>query len=85
MSSTSTEGTTVTGKGQVTIPKSIRRRFGIRKGSRVVFTVVDDCVDLRLVNPRLEHPQSGFGMLKSSRKSVPVNLDPAALVDEESQ
>lgn len=28
---------TVTSKGQVTLPASVRRRLGLRKGSRIVF------------------------------------------------
>ncbi|MFO7572198.1 MAG: AbrB/MazE/SpoVT family DNA-binding domain-containing protein [Gaiellaceae bacterium] len=35
---------TVTSKGQLTIPKSVREALGIHKGDRVVFRVEDDCV-----------------------------------------
>jgi AbrB family looped-hinge helix DNA binding protein len=31
------EVATVTSKGQVTLPASVRRRLGLRKGSRIVF------------------------------------------------
>ena len=33
---------TVTSKGQVTIPKPVRDRLGIRPGSKVDFEVADD-------------------------------------------
>jgi AbrB family looped-hinge helix DNA binding protein len=39
--------TTVTSQRQVTIPKDVRRRFGIRQGSRVEFNAVGDDVELR--------------------------------------
>lgn len=35
---------TVTSKGQVTLPASIRRRLGIREGSRIVFLEDDEGV-----------------------------------------
>jgi AbrB family looped-hinge helix DNA binding protein len=35
---------TVTSKGQLTIPKSVREALGIDKGDRVVFRVEDGCV-----------------------------------------
>ena len=35
---------TVTSKGQVTVPQSIRRRLGIRPGDRLSFAVRDDGV-----------------------------------------
>jgi antitoxin PrlF len=34
--------TTVTSKGQVTIPKAVRDRLGIVPGSRVAFELADD-------------------------------------------
>jgi AbrB family looped-hinge helix DNA binding protein len=36
---------TVTSKGQITIPASIREQFGIRAGSRVHFFVTDDGIE----------------------------------------
>ena len=72
--------TTVTSKGQVTIPKDVRRRFGIRQGSRVEFSVVGDHVELRVVSRAAEAKPSGFGLLKSKRRTVPADLDPASLI-----
>lgn len=40
----------VTSKGQVTIPREVRRRLGIEAGTEVDFEVVDDAV--RLVRRR---------------------------------
>jgi AbrB family looped-hinge helix DNA binding protein len=40
----------VTEKGQVTIPKDVRDRFGIGAGSEVVFEVENDEIVVRKVN-----------------------------------
>jgi AbrB family looped-hinge helix DNA binding protein len=74
------ETTSVTSKGQVTIPKALRQRLGIRQGSKVAFTLKDDHVEIRVVSAPARVPSSGFGMLKSKRAAVPVDLDPASLL-----
>lgn len=74
------ETTTVTSKGQVTIPHQVRRKLGIRKGSKVEFTVVGDHVELHLVSRPAEAIESGFGMLKSKRPAVSADFDPASLL-----
>lgn len=72
--------TSVTSKGQVTIPKQVRQQLGIRKGSKVEFLVVGDHVELRISSSPAHIAESGFGLLKSKRKSVPVCFDPAELM-----
>jgi len=42
----------VTERGQVTIPKAIRARMGIRPGQEIEFTVEDGRLLLRPVTPR---------------------------------
>lgn len=39
----------VTEKGQVTIPKEIRDKLGIRPGSQVDFLLVEDHIEVRLL------------------------------------
>jgi len=73
------ETCSVTSKGQVTIPKSVRQQLGIRQGSKVEFSLVGDHVEVRVKSTPVAVPESGFGMLKSRRKAVPVDFDPAAL------
>jgi AbrB family looped-hinge helix DNA binding protein len=73
------EPTSVTSKGQVTIPKELRQRLGIRQGSRIEFLWVGDEVVMRVRSLPAAPSNSGFGLLKSRRKAVPVDLDPAAL------
>ena len=70
----------VTSKGQVTIPKTVRQKLGIRAGSKVQFRVVGDHAELTMVSAPADVPTSGFGMLKSTRKSVPANFDVASLL-----
>lgn len=73
--------TSVTSKGQVTIPKEIRRQLGIRQGSRIEFTCVGDRVEMRVKSTPSCAAGSGFGMIKSSKTSIPADFDPAALLE----
>lgn len=74
------DATSVTSKGQVTIPKELRQRLGIRQGSKIEFALVGNEVVLRVRSSPAAEPTSGFGLLKSRRAAVPADLDPAALV-----
>ncbi|MGP1677341.1 MAG: AbrB/MazE/SpoVT family DNA-binding domain-containing protein [Burkholderiales bacterium] len=74
------ETTSVTSKGQVTIPKPLRQHLGLRQGSKVEFVLVGDRVELRVVSTPANLPASGFGMLKSKRVAMPANFDPAGLL-----
>lgn len=74
------ESTSVTSKGQVTIPKEVRQRLGIRAGTRIEFLIVNDHVEMRVSSSPSEIAESGFGMLKSRRSSVPADFDPASLL-----
>lgn len=76
------ENLSVTSKGQVTIPKHIRQKLGIRAGSRVAFRLVGDHAELEVVNAPAEVDGSGFGLLSSRRKSVPADFDVAALATD---
>ncbi len=70
----------VTSKGQVTIPKSVRQRLGIRRGSKIEFALVGDHIEMRVKSAPQDVPTSGFGMLKSQRPAVPADFDPATLL-----
>jgi AbrB family looped-hinge helix DNA binding protein len=73
--------TSVTSKGQVTIPKELRQQLGIRQGSRIEFSRVGDHVVMRVKSTPYDNASSsGFGMLKSRRTAVPTDFDPATLV-----
>jgi len=73
--------TSVTSKGQVTIPKEIRRQLGIRQGSRIEFICIGDRVEMRVKSTPTGVAGSGFGLVKSSKPSVPADFDPAALLE----
>ena len=70
----------ITSKGQVTIPKALRQQFGLARGSRVSFALVGDHIELRPWKPEHPLPESGFGLLKTSRPAVPADFDPASLL-----
>ncbi len=71
--------TSVTSKGKITIPKNLREQFGISKGSQVLFHIVGNRIELQ-VSSKPVSKNNGFGMLKSNRKTVPNNFDPAKLL-----
>ena len=76
--------TSVSSKGQVTIPKSLRQRLGIRQGSRIEFSLVGDHVELRVHSSPVEVPASGFGMLTSRKRAIPSDFDAASLLKRRS-
>ena len=73
--------TSVTSKGQVTIPVEVRRRLGIRRGTLVEFRIVGDHAELRVADSPPVEARSGFGMLRSNRPPAPAYLDSASLAD----
>ena len=75
----------VTSKGQVTIPKVLREKMGIRHGSRIEFVQVDGHIELRIEPVPAAAGQSGFGMLKSPLPSMPSDLDSALLARRRSR
>lgn len=74
--------TSVTSKGQVTIPLKLRQQLGIRAGSKVVFEWVRDHLEIKVKSTPVDVPSSGFGLLKSKRKAVPADFDPASLLQK---
>jgi AbrB family looped-hinge helix DNA binding protein len=71
--------TTMTSKGQVTVPKAVRSQLGLRQGSRIVFVVEGDHAVLRPDLPQRALPKSGFGMVKAAGPAVPADFDVASL------
>ena len=74
------ESSTVTSKGQVTIPMEIRRALGLRQGSKVAFAQKNGKVELRVVHRAPESVVSGFGMLDARGKCLPADFDAASLL-----
>ncbi|MCX7088439.1 MAG: AbrB/MazE/SpoVT family DNA-binding domain-containing protein [Methylococcales bacterium] len=73
--------TSVTSKGQITIPKTIRKQLGIHKGCKIEATLVGDHIELHVSNTSTDSPSIGFAMLKSRRTAVPADFDPASLLN----
>lgn len=71
---------TVTSKGQVTIPKEVRRALGIRQGSQVAFTTKNGKAELRVLHRAPETVLSGHGMLDARGKHLPTEFDVASLL-----
>jgi antitoxin PrlF len=68
-----TTDTTLTSKGQMTIPKAIRDSLGMKAGDRMTFTLMPDgIVVLRVKNKRVS--DLGGILHKKGRKAVPVEL-----------
>lgn len=57
---------TLTGKGQLTIPKEVRERLGLRPGDRLVFEFEGESLCLRVEKPTT---------LRELRGSLPTNRD----------
>ena len=74
------DSSSVTSKGQVTIPKEIRRELGIRQGSRVAFAVKNGKAELRVLRGATGRAASGFGMLRARRGHLPPDFDVATLL-----
>ena len=67
---------TVTAKGQVTLPVEVRRRLGLRPGSKLEFIVIDD--DRLEVIPVSETVSSLKGMVPKPGKALSlVGMDKA--------
>lgn len=74
------DSSSVTSKGQVTIPKEVRRELGIRQGSRVAFRISKGKAELRVLHRAPGRSASGFGMLKVRRRHLPADFDVATLL-----
>ena len=72
--------TTMTSKGQVTIPKEVRLKLGLRQGTQIAFVVEGDHAVLRSALPQRAAPKSGFGMVKVNGPDLPPDFDVASLL-----
>jgi AbrB family looped-hinge helix DNA binding protein len=69
----------VTSKGQVTIPKALRQQLGLARGTRVTFQAIGDHIEIRAHRPQASPVASGFGLLRSPKPPVPADFDVASL------
>lgn len=74
--------TTLTSKGQVTIPQSLRQHFGLKQGMAVTFEIEGDHIAVRPAPAARQAQDSGFGLIKSRRKGVPADWDAASMATD---
>lgn len=74
--------TSVTSKGQVTIPKRVRDALGITPGSKVDFEVAGAGARLKVVRKNTpSRPEDGPNILDYKGPTIPVEeMDPARLL-----
>ena len=63
---------TITSKGQLTVPKEVRKRLGLGVGDRVLFRI-EDSGEATLARASRKSAEV-FGMLAEYRKSRPVSV-----------
>ncbi|WP_405023480.1 AbrB/MazE/SpoVT family DNA-binding domain-containing protein [Limnohabitans sp.] len=73
---------TLTSKGQVTIPQSLRQQLGLMPGQAVAFDLSADaaCITMRPAASAKQAPEQGFGMVKVKGGHVPADWDVARLL-----
>ncbi|MCC2597021.1 AbrB/MazE/SpoVT family DNA-binding domain-containing protein [Pusillimonas sp. MFBS29] len=65
------DATTLTSKGQVTVPKEIRQRMGLKPGDRIAFSLLSD--GTLVVRPKVRRVTDLAGLLhQPGQKPVPL-------------
>lgn len=67
MASQIEETSTVTAKGQTTVPKSVRQALGVKPGGRIVYRIEGNRVTVRSVTAEHRDPALGALLLLLSR------------------
>jgi len=75
--------TTITSKGQVTIPRDVRQQFGLKQGMAVTFAVEGDHIALRPAAALRQPGTSGFGLIPSRHPAIAPDFDVATLLATE--
>lgn len=73
---------TVTSKGQVTIPQALRQQLGLLPGQAVEFRLSADASSITLspAPSARQAAKQGFGMVKVPGPHVPADWDAASLL-----
>jgi len=74
--------TTITSKGQVTIPRDLRQHFGLAQGMAVTFEIEGDHIALRPAASVRHDVASGFGLIQSAVPGMAADFDAASLASE---
>ena len=75
--------TTITSKGQVTIPRDVRQQFGLKQGMAVTFAVEGDHIALRPAAALRQPGASGFGLIPRRPPAFAPDFDVPPLVASE--
>jgi antitoxin PrlF len=75
---------TISSKGQITVPLEIRRRLGLKEGDRVEFVVENDKTIMRPAQPPENPFEKYAGALPAFRSKDEINTWVRNLRDEES-
>jgi AbrB family looped-hinge helix DNA binding protein len=65
---------TLTSKGQLTVPKTVRERLHLREGDRVDFQT-DEKAEHAILTPVNRRVNEVFGLLAKSRAGQPVSVE----------
>lgn len=74
---------TISSKGQITVPLEIRRRLGLKEGDRVEFVVEDDRTIMRPARPPENPFEKYAGALPAFGSKDEINAWVRSLRDEE--
>lgn len=74
---------TISSKGQVTVPQAIRRRIGLSTGDRVEFVVENGQTMIRPLRTETNPFEKYRGILKSFRSRKEINAWISEMRDEE--
>ncbi len=70
----SMQSSTLTGKGQITIPAELRRLLGLKAGDRIGFELADGVIHLTKREDRIE---AAFGLIQSDRSVTDGDMEQA--------
>jgi AbrB family looped-hinge helix DNA binding protein len=76
---------TISSKGQVTVPLEIRRRLGLKEGDRVEFLVVGGQTVLRPAGPPENPFERYIGSLPAFKNATEINQWVASLRDDDDE
>lgn len=62
------DATTLTAKGQVTVPRDIRERMGLKPGDKIVFALLTD--GTLVVRPKTRNVTDLLGMLRKPGQAI---------------
>jgi antitoxin PrlF len=76
---------TISSKGQITVPQEIRRRLGLKEGDRVEFVVEGEWTIIRPAQPAKNPFEKYVGALPAFNSREEINAWVRSLRDEETE